>query len=148
MALPAKREPTTLPELFDRLSDWRWPFARPWPDLWRAVGTSEMPAVDMFKENGNIVVKAQIPGAKPDEIDASIDDDVLTIRRQHKEEKEEKDKDYYYKEQRSESFVRELQLPERVDQSKTQADLKDGMLTIKMVPAGPSPSASKITIKS
>lgn len=146
MALPTKREPVTLPELFDRFGEWRWPFSRTLPDVWRSFSEGT-PAVDMFRENGNIVVKAEIPGATPEEIEATVEGDVLTIRRQHKEEKEEKEKAYYYKEQRSESFVRQLQLPERVDQAKTEATLKDGVLTIKLTPSGPAPGTHKIAIQ-
>ncbi len=145
MALPTKTQPSTLPELFDRFSDWRWPFTRTWPEVWRSFGET-LPAVDMFRENGTIVVKAEIPGATADEVEATVEGDVLTIRRQHKQEKEEKEKSYYYREQRSESFVRQLQLPERVDEAKTEATLKDGVLTIKLTPAGPAPATQKIPI--
>lgn len=145
MALPTKTQPGTLPELFDRFSEWRWPFTRTWPEVWRTFGET-LPAVDMFREDGTIVVKAELPGATPDEVEASVDGDVLTIKRQHKEDKEEKEKSYYYKEQRSESFVRQLQLPEHVDNVKTEATLKDGVLTIKLTPTGPAAARQKIDI--
>jgi HSP20 family protein len=146
MAVPTKREATTLPELFDRLADWRWPLRRPFMDA--VLEDAQMPPVDMFKEDGKLVVKVALPGAKPEEIEATVEDDVVRIRREYKEEKEEKQKDYYYKEQRSGSFSRELRLPERVEASTAEAELKDGELTIRFVPEGPSPSSSRIAIKS
>lgn len=109
-------------ELFTRFfdRDWRAPFA-PMVDE---------PAVDVFRQNGTVVVKAAMPGAKPEEIEASVEGDVLTLRRTYDETKEEKDKTYYYKEQRTGSFYRQLQLPDAVETDKVVAELKDGMLTI------------------
>ena len=147
MPLPARRE-TTLADLFDRMTG--WPLLRPlrWPltDV-RLLENEDLPAVDMFKENGNIVVKAAMPGAKAEEIEASVHNNILTIKREYSEEKEETKKDYYFKEQRSGSFLRQLQLPETVDESKVEAELKDGMLTIKLAAAGPAPGEKKIAIK-
>jgi HSP20 family protein len=120
--LKTTQTPATLDELFNRFLDreWRFPFATP-----------DEPAVDVYRQNGTVVVKAAMPGAKPEEIEASIEGDTLTLRRTYEEAKEEKDKSYFYKEQRSGSFYRQIQLPEAVESAKAEAELKDGMLTIK-----------------
>lgn len=109
-------------ELWNRFFDreWRIPF----------VTMPDEPAVDVFRQNGSVVVKAAMPGAKPEEVEATVEGDILTLRRTYEETKEEKEKTYYYKEQRSGSFFRQIQLPEAVEPGKVEAELKDGMLTI------------------
>ena len=141
MKLPVLRTaatPATFDDMFSRIFDreWRLPF----------LALPDEPAIDVYRQNGTVVVKAAMPGAKPAEIEASIDGDMLTLRRTYEEAKEEKDKSYYYKEQRAGSFFRQVQLPEAVETDKAQADLKDGMLTIKApVAAAAATKQIKIT---
>lgn len=142
MKLPVLRTtqtPATIDDLFNRFFDREWRF--PFP------AAPEEPAVDVYRQNGTVVVKAAMPGAKPEEIEASIDGDMLTLRRTYEEAKEEKDKSYYYKEQRAGSFFRQVQLPEPVDSDKTEAQLKDGMLTIK-APVAATAATKQIKIAS
>lgn len=131
--------PATMDDLFTRFfdRDWRFPFL--------ASATVGEPAVDVYRQNGTVVVKAAMPGAKPEEIQASIEGDTLTLRRTYEEATEEKDKDYYYKEQRSGSFYRQIALPDAVDSGKAEAELKDGMLTIK-APVAASAASKQIKI--
>ncbi|HLG73060.1 MAG TPA: Hsp20/alpha crystallin family protein [Chloroflexota bacterium] len=126
MTLPMlKKAPmtATMDDLFNQFFDrqWRFPF----------MTMPAEPAVDVFRQNGTVVVKAAMPGAKPDEIEASVEGDILTLRRTYDEATEEKDKTYFYKEQRTGSFYRQIQLPEAVEAGKVEAELKDGMLTLK-----------------
>ncbi len=135
------REPATIEDVFARFLDrpWRRPF---FPTL-----MPEEPAVDVYRQNGSVVVKAAIPGAKPGEVEARVDGDVLTLTREYHEEKEEKEKNYYYKEQEYGSFTREIRLPESVDADHAEAELKDGMLTITL-PVAATPEKKGIPIKS
>lgn len=121
--LKTAQTPVTVDDLWNRVfdRDWRFPF----------LPAPEEPAVDVYRQNSTVVVKAAMPGAKPEEVEASIDGDVLTLRRTYDETKEEKDKSYYFKEQRTGSFFRQVQLPEAVETAKAEAELKDGILTIK-----------------
>lgn len=129
----------TLEDLIGRVFDrtWRAPLL--------STFTLEEPPVDMYQENGMIVVKAAIPGAKLEEISVSLDGDVLTLRREARAEKEEQEKDYY-KEQQCSSFVRRIPLPEPVDSGKAEAELKDGMLII-MLPRSAQAATKQIPIK-
>jgi HSP20 family protein len=139
--LKAARTPTTMDDLLSRVVDreWHLPFL--------PSAAVDEPAVDVYRQNGTLVVKAAMPGAKPEEIQASIEGDLLTLRRTYEEAKEEKEKDYYYKEQRSGSFYRQVQLPDAVDADKIEAHLKDGVLTV-IAPVSSTIAAKQIKIVS
>lgn len=89
-----------------------------------------IPAVDITEDDNQINVTADIPGMNKDEIDISIQDDVLTIKGHKEEKKEEKDKNYIRTERYAGSFNRSLALPGVVDADKVTAAYKDGTLRI------------------
>lgn len=99
----------------------------PWK---KGNGGPFLPAVDVIDEKDNIVVKAELPGMKKDEIEVSIDDNILTIKGEKKEEKETKEKDYVRSERYYGSFNRSFTLPSSVDAQKVDASYKDGVLEI------------------
>lgn len=88
------------------------------------------PAIDVIDEKEQIRVKADLPGLKKDEIEVSVENDVLTIRGEKKEEKEIKEKDYIRSERYYGSFHRSFTLPSGVDAQKVNANYKDGVLEI------------------
>jgi HSP20 family protein len=111
-------------KLFD-LSLGRWPV--------RSSGLMESswsPAVDVFDSKDNIMVKADIPGLRKEDIDIAVHGDTLTIRGEKKEEKETKDKNYVKTERFYGSFNRALTLPSEVDAGKVKASYKEGVLEI------------------
>jgi len=110
---------------FDRIVD---RIFRPELDLWE--GQTKAPLVDIYEENDAIVVKAEIPGLKKEEIDISISDDAITLSGKKKDVKEVKKENFYQKEIREGSFLRTLSLPCRVDREKVKASYKDGMLEV------------------
>src|SRR3990167_7113367 len=65
-------------------------------------------AVDVYEEKGNVIAKMSLPGIKPEEIDISLGDDMITISGRREEEKEVDKKDYYSKEIRRGSFSRSV----------------------------------------
>jgi HSP20 family protein len=73
-------------------------------------------------------VKAALPGIDPNEVELTIQKDVLTIRGEHKEATEDKKRDYYRREVRYGAFHRNLALPASVDSEKAEAEFKNGML--------------------
>ena len=89
-------------------------------------------AVDVYEEKGNVVAKMTLPLVKPDDIDVTIEDDVLTVSGRRDEEEEIDEKDYYSKEIRRGSFSRSVRLPKSVKASEAKAVSKDGELTITM----------------
>jgi HSP20 family protein len=88
------------------------------------------PAVDLVRENGHLVVRADIPGFQPEEIEIEVEDDVLTVSGKHEETKEETDERYVRRERRYGAFSRRVPLPEGVDAKKIKASTKDGVLEV------------------
>ena len=97
------------------------------PDL-ADVSTS----VDMFEEGDDLVIKAEMPGLKKNEISIDFADDVVTISGEKKSEERTERKDYYRVERSFGSFSRKLQLPVEIQIDKTHALFKDGVLEIRM----------------
>jgi len=96
------------------------------------------PAVDMYDNKNEIVVKAEVPGVDKDDLNISISDNMLTIKGETKKEEETKEEDYYYSERSYGSFMRVLNLPAKVNEKKIKASFKDGVLEIHMPKAAES----------
>jgi HSP20 family protein len=88
------------------------------------------PAVDVYQTDKNVVVETALVGVDPNDVEISIDNDILFIRGENKKESEVDEKDYYRKEIRQGSFQRSVVLPSHVDSEKAKAEARDGMLTI------------------
>jgi HSP20 family protein len=86
--------------------------------------------VDVIDRDNEIVVKAEVPGVKKEDIKVSITDHTLTIRGATEAKKEEKRENYYFSELSKGEFARTLTLPEEVDTSGASAKVVDGMLEI------------------
>ena len=111
------------------------------------AGYKAWPAVDVAEQDDAIVVRAEVPGCKPEAIDISVYGNTLTISGEKKETKEEKDKGYYHVESTYGNFRREITLPTDVDNAKVQATCKDGVLSITLPKAEVS-KAVKVQVKS
>ena len=98
-----------------------------WPDGRERAWT---PAIDVVREDGRLVVRADLPGVKPAEVKVEVEDDILTIAGEHQESKEEKDKDYVRRERRYGSFSRSMALPGGVDPEKIEAKTRDGVIEV------------------
>jgi HSP20 family protein len=105
-------------------------------------------AVDVYEEKDMIVAKMNLPGIHAQELDISLEDDVLTVSGRREEEKETEKKDYYSKEIRRGSFTRSVRLPKSVDAPKAEATYEHGELRI-VIPiiAGTKEKAVKVKIK-
>jgi HSP20 family protein len=122
--------------LGERWGPW-WPMLR-WPEE-----LARMPTVDVYEEGDQVVVKAEVPGMRKEEIDVRIAGDVLTISgKKEKEEKVER-KDYYRYERSAGEFSRSVQLPAEVQADKVQAQLKEGVLEIRAPKTAEAKSRSK-----
>jgi HSP20 family protein len=86
--------------------------------------------LDVVQEGENIVVKASVPGVNPEDIDVSIENDVLTIKGQSREERERQEGDYLMRERHTGCFYRALRLPNSVDFDKAQPHYENGVLSI------------------
>ena len=132
-------------EPFAELAEMRSRFDRLLGDLADGHDREWMPAVDVVRDNGNLVVRAEVPGIKPEEIDIKVDDGMLTISGKHEEATEEKDKEYVRRERRYGAFSRTMALPEGVDPKKIKATTTDGVLEIK-VPLPKEAASEPVTI--
>ncbi len=106
------------------------------------------PAIDIYDSKDNIMVKADIPGMKKDEIEVSVYGDTLIIKGEKKQEKEVKEKDYVRTERFYGSFNRAISLPAAVDASKVNATYQNGVLELVLPKKEDSkPKQLKIDIK-
>jgi len=105
-----------------------------WPERWWPAAGVEIttPAVDLYKEKDDIVVKAELPGMEKDNIELNLSDNRLTIRGEKKKEEEVKKEGYYRSERSYGSFVRTLELPSEVPTDKVKAAFKNGVLEIRL----------------
>lgn len=97
------------------------------------------PIVDIEEDNENIMVRAEIPGMKKDDIKVSVKGSMLTITGERKQESETKEKTFHRVERSYGKFSRMITLPTEVEADKVKASYKDGMLNITL----PKPAAIK-----
>jgi HSP20 family protein len=103
------------------------------------------PAIDVVRENGNLVVRADMPGIKPEEIKVEVEDDILTISGEHQESKEEKEANYMRRERRLGSFCRSMALPAGVQADQIKATTHDGVVEV-TIPLPKEAKKEKIAI--
>jgi HSP20 family protein len=104
------------------------------------------PAIDVVRDDGDLVVRAELPGIKPDEVRIEVENDILTVSGEHRESKEEKDKKYVRRERRYGSFSRSIALPAGVNPEKIKAKTHDGVVEVTIpLPTKASKEPVKIT---
>jgi HSP20 family protein len=139
----------SLPRWMERFENM---FAEAWAPLWPVLRLSEellprVPPLDVYEEGGAVVVKAELPGMKKEEIEVRVSGHVLTISgKKEKEEKIER-KDYRRVERTAGMFSRTVTLPAEVELDKMTAAYKDGVLEIRApkVP-GAEPKGRKVEV--
>ena len=89
-----------------------------------------VPSLDLAETKDSYVVKAEIPGMEAKDIDISLQNDLLTIRGEKKQEKEEKEENYHFVERTYGSFSRSIRLPQEIRGNKIKASYKDGVLKV------------------
>jgi HSP20 family protein len=101
-------------------------------DMWR-------PAIDVEESNGNLLVRAEVPGMKKEDIKVAVKNNVLTISGERKRENETKEKTSHRIERCYGKFSRMIRLPAEVDAEKVKATYKEGVLHVTL----PTPEAMK-----
>lgn len=125
-------------KLFDRFWEGDWP-ALPALGEWS-------PALEVSETKDAIMVKAEVPGMESKDIQLSLQDNVLTVRGEKRQEKEEKEEHYYRAERSYGAFARAIRLPSAVDGSKVAATFKNGVLKVTL-PKAPAAKGNVIPIK-
>lgn len=88
------------------------------------------PAVDIFEQGGDLVLKAELPGVDSKDVDVRIENNVLTLKGERKVDSDVKRDNYHRVERAYGAFTRAFTLPTTVDTTKVKADFKDGVLRI------------------
>jgi HSP20 family protein len=135
----AKTEPASALSPFEeferRFEDFfRRPFSlmeAPWT-RWSAIAGDVSPAMDIYEEGNDIVVKAEIPGMKKEEIHVDINEKAVTVSGEKKKEEKVERKDYVHLERTYGSFARTFALPAEVQTDKARATFKDGVLELRV----------------
>jgi HSP20 family protein len=102
-------------------------------------GRAWTPAIDVVRDDGHLVVRADTPGYKPEEVKIEVEDDILTVSGEHEEQAEEKGTNYLRRERRYGSFRRSVALPHGIDPKKIEATTHDGVVELTI----PLPTAAK-----
>lgn len=134
------REMSEMRSLMDRAFD---EFFSRSPISYEGLGSID---VNMLQTENEIVIKASIPGVKPEDINISVTGDTLNLRGEIKEDEEFKDANYHIKEMRYGSFSRSLPLPCKVDSEQAKADFENGVLKLTL-PKAEEVKPKAITVK-
>lgn len=106
------------------------------------------PQADASATDNQYRIDIEFPGVKIEDIDIDVHDKTLTVRGEKKSEREEKGEKYFFSERTYGAFQRSFRLAEDADTGKITADFKDGLLSVIVPKAGPSPDKTrKIDIK-
>jgi HSP20 family protein len=103
-----------------------------WPSRDSGLFSGWSPALDVFDDKDNLVVKVELPGLKKEEINLSLHEGVLTISGERKHEVEKQEGQSFRSERYFGKFQRSVTLPTAVDSGKVNATYKDGVLTVEL----------------
>ena len=90
------------------------------------------PPVDIYETEEAIVLKAELPGVDPKDVEVRVEDNTLYLKGERKFEKEVKEQNYHRVERSYGSFARSFSLPNSISTDKVRAEFKDGLLTLTM----------------
>jgi HSP20 family protein len=124
---------------------WRWPSLWEEDEEWPELTVTE--GLDVYETENEVVVKAAVPGVPADKVEVTFEDGVLRIRGKVEEtEEEKKRKKVVYRAQRMAAFDYTTTLPRAVDAKKIQAEVKEGVVTVK-APIAAQAKPKKITVR-
>jgi len=109
-------------------------------------GREWLPSLDVAETKNEIVVKAEVPGLEPKDIDISLSDGLLTIKGENRQEREEKEENYHLVERSYGSFIRSIRLPNEVRSDKINASYKNGVLKV-VLPKSEEAKKKEVKIK-
>jgi HSP20 family protein len=102
--------------------------------------------IDMYQTKDNVIVKSTIAGVRPEDIDITVANDMLTIKGARKKEETVTGDDYFYQECYWGNFSRSVIIPIDIDSEAIEADLKDGILTV-IIPKAAKAKTKKVKVK-
>jgi HSP20 family protein len=124
--------------------DW---FERP-SRVWMVPSWDETLPLDAYRENGNLIIKAEIPGVSSEDLDLTVKEGILTISGETRAEEKVEEENYIRRERTYGSFSRSLALPAEAEGDKAEAVFEDGVLTVTIPVADEAePESVKIEVK-
>ncbi|MFC1700615.1 Hsp20/alpha crystallin family protein [Patescibacteria group bacterium] len=109
---------------------------------------SNGPAIDIYQDKNNLYIEMPLPGVKPENVEISIENNVLSVQGKEGEKKIEKETNYIHREVRHGSFRRVVKLPVEVKNDKAEAEFSNGILKISIPKSVKTASkANKVPIK-
>jgi HSP20 family protein len=112
---------------------------------WRGLAFA-VPAIDMSETKKAYKITAELPGLDPDEVEVTVDQGILRIAGEKKEERDEEEQGYRLSERSYGAFERALTLPTAADPNKISAKFKNGVLTIIVAKDGAKQNVRKISV--
>ncbi len=159
----AERRPPRMRDSFDIFEQLQREMARVWGEMWpllprpvarpfgrlaQSVGPWT-PRMDVYEKNGSLVVKAELPGVRNEDVKVSLTDNGLIVEGERKTESEVREEDYYRSERAYGHFYRYLPLDFEADSDKITATFRDGVLEVQIPrPAQRQPKGQSIPISS
>jgi HSP20 family protein len=131
---------------FREMTSWQSQVNRLVDSMWSGRQESWVPAVDVFDTSGAVVLKAELPGMRVDDIAIEVDDNVLTLKGERTFEEKVDEERYCRVERRYGSFQRSLALPQGVKAADIQATYEDGVLEVR-VPKAEAVKPRRIAVK-
>jgi len=147
-----RRDPSFLDDVQDEFTRFfgEFPFfGRSLPSTLRQPPSGRVPArVDVFEKDGKVIIKADLPGVKKEDVHLTLENGDLVISAESKAESEVKEEDYYRVERSWGTFYRRLPLSDSLDPDHIEAELKDGVLQV-TIPRGsrPGPTPRNIPVQ-
>jgi HSP20 family protein len=123
------RDLVTIQDRMNRLFSEAFRGTRAGDEDW-GLGGSWAPAVDILEQDGNIVLKAELPGVDPKDVEVRVENNTLTLRGERRFDNETKRENYHRVERSYGTFTRSFSLPNVVDTEKIKAEYRDGVLNV------------------
>src|SRR3990167_601947 len=119
--------------------------ASPQNDEWMADYEGQL-NIDMYQTKDNVIIKSTIAGVRPEDIDITVANDMVTVKGARKKEENIAQEDYFYQECYWGNFSRSVIIPVDIDSESIEADLKDGILTV-IIPKAAKAKTKKVKVK-
>ena len=133
---------------FSDLGELRERLDRIFDDLTNGGGRAHRLAVDVIEEDDRYLMRADVPGIKPEDLKIEVEDDTLTVSGSHEEKTEKKEDSYVRRERRFGSFSRSMIVPHGTKSAEIEAEMSDGVLEISIPkPKGAERNDATVEIK-
>lgn len=117
------------------------------PSLARVGPGLRIPSVDIEEKDDTVVVRAELPGVKKEDLEIEVTPDTLSLKAEAREEKEEREKRFYRRERSWGMFQRTIPLPVEINKEKAKASFKDGLLEITLPKVAPEEKPESVKVK-